>query len=73
MPKTTKLVDHCIGDHLDSPAPKPPGFLRRPVWLFRVPMLLLLDRKLHFTGLRGGIWRLLGVDRSPKNPNLCNM
>jgi hypothetical protein len=30
------------------------------------------DRTMHFTGLRGGLWRALGVGRSVKNPNLCN-
>ena len=34
--------------------------------------MLLLDRKMHFTGLRGATWRFLGIDRSVKNPNLCN-
>jgi hypothetical protein len=36
-------------------------------------IMLFLDRKAHFIGLRGGIWRILGVDRSEKNPNLCNV
>jgi len=35
--------------------------------------MLFIDRKAHFIGLRGGIWRVLGVDRSEKNPSLCNV
>ena len=31
------------------------------------------DRKMHFTGLRGWLWRMLGVDRSVENPNLCDL
>ena len=42
-------------------------------WLFLRALLLFLDRKMHFTGLRGGLWRTLGVDRSQKNPNICNI
>ena len=64
------LSDHCVIDHLEwkrrgepSPTPLP----RRTLWW------LSLDRKMHFTGLRGAIWRRLGVHRAVKNPNLCNI
>ena len=66
-----KLSDHCLVSHFEairSGGPKPP---LTPSTLLRLS-LLCLDRKMHFTGLRGGIWRLLGVARSLKNPNLCN-
>ena len=36
-------------------------------------IMLFIDRKDHFIGFRGGIWRVLVVDRSEKNPNLCNV
>ena len=29
-------------------------------------------RKMHFTGLRGRAWKMLGVERRVKNPNICN-
>tara|TARA_Y100000310_G_scaffold306503_1_gene347702 strand:+ start:3140 stop:3265 length:126 start_codon:yes stop_codon:yes gene_type:complete len=35
--------------------------------------MLFVDRKMHFTGVRGAAWRILGVDRSLKNPNICNI
>jgi hypothetical protein len=28
---------------------------------------------MHFTGVRGSVWRALGVNRSSKNPNICNI
>ena len=67
-----QLSDTCIVDHVEwlregGPAPKvsPQSVLWRA--------LLLVDRKMHFTGVRGAVWRFLGVDRSLKNPNLCNV
>ena len=69
-----KLSDHCLVDHLvRSPNPDAPRERFWPGKLLAIPYYLLIDRKMHFTGLRGGIWRLLGVDRSPKNPNICNV
>ena len=68
---TVHLSDYCLVDHLksdDGPSPR-----ITPVWVLRMPFFLLLDRKMHFTGLRGAIWRILGVGRSVKNPNLCNI
>ncbi len=66
------LSDRCIVDHVDwirKGGPKPKMSPQSMLWL----ILLCLDRKMHFTGVRGAIWRLLGVDRSLKNPNLCNI
>lgn len=40
-------------------------------WRFKLGMMRL-ERKTYFTGLRGTMWRMLGVDRSSKNPNVCN-
>lgn len=34
--------------------------------------LFLIDDKMRFTGLEGLAWRLCGVSRYPKNPNICN-
>ena len=70
----TKLSDHCVIDHFE----KVEGWKEKHTlgFILRLPLLaplLLLDRKMHFTGLRGGIWRALGVDRSHKNPNICNV
>ena len=71
MSTKLKLSDYCVIDHWQhlEGETKPP---LTPVWLSRLA-LILLDRKMHFTGLRGGMWRLLGVDRSFKNPNICNI
>ena len=67
-----KLSDYCILDHLEwerEGGPMPALTPQSVMWR----TLLLLDQKMHFTGFRGKIWRLLGVDRSLKNPNLCNL
>ena len=67
-----ELSDHCLIDHREAlslgvikPRLTPVAIMARA--------LLLADRKMHFTGLRGGIWRLLGIDRALKNPNICNI
>lgn len=63
-----ELSDHCIVDHWE--------WLRSGGEVKVSPLVLLwisLDRKMHFTGIRGAIWRLLGVDRAVKNPNICNV
>ena len=63
-----KLSDHCIVDHIEyARSGGPVNAPRVMLWW------LALDRKMHFTGLRGRVWRLLGVDRAVKNPNLCNI
>ena len=75
-PSAPQLSDHCVIDHFDRTVDDPPWRSPPPGWLLRLPFLLPLlfvDRKMHFTGFRGGIWRLLGVDRSYKNPNMCNV
>ena len=67
-----QLSEHCLIDHgewmrLGGPKPK-----LTPLTLTRFA-LLYADSKMHFTGLRGGLWRLLGVGRALKNPNICNV
>lgn len=39
----------------------------------RLSDVCILDHQVRFTGLRGWIWRLRGVTRGDKNPNICNM
>ena len=67
MPTEIELSDHCIIDHFAALRHMGPVTVPRAIrwWL-------LLDRKMYFTGLRGRIWRFLGVDRAVKNPNICN-
>ena len=72
--KVTKLSDHCIINHfekVEGQSSLPPRNL-----LLRAPFLIgfmLFDRLQHFTGVRGALWRFLGVNRSAKNPNICNI
>lgn len=73
MSENIKLSDYCLVDHfVSSPNPDAPRERFWPGKLLGIPFYLF-DRKMHFTGFRGGIWRMLGVDRSPKNPNICNI
>ena len=73
MTEEIKLSDHCLVDHLaPTDNPDAPRMRIWPGMLLAIPFYFV-DRKMHFTGLRGGIWRLLGVDRSAKNPNICNV
>ena len=70
MSQNIELSDHCINDHLEAIEI---GFdahfsLKR----FVATPLLYLDRKMHFMGFRGSMWRLVGISRSDKNPNICN-
>jgi len=60
--------DYCLVFEAHKEPPRPP---LTPIWTLRVA-LLQVDGKTHFTGARGLAWRLLGVNRHPKNPNLCN-
>ena len=72
MSESIKLSEYCLIDHpgfREATGYRPPS---TPLWLLRTA-LMALDKKMHFTGLRGGVWRVLGVDRSGKNPNLCNI
>ena len=67
-----ELSKHCLVDHregLGTGLVKYPFTLQTVLWR----ILLFLDRKAHFIGVRGGAWRLLGVNRSEKNPNLCDV
>ena len=68
-----KLSKYCLADHFvkvgDPDYDRLPG--HSPIWLVR-GALMYLDRKMHFSGFRGLIWRALGVSRSHKNPNICN-
>ena len=72
--REVKLSNHCLIDHFvkigDPEYDAMPG--HTPIWFLR-GFLMYLDRKMYFTGFRGALWRILGVDRSPKNPNLCNI
>lgn len=71
------LSDHCVIDHFDKTVPTPPLSLKMlamlPRMLLALPMLFLVDRKMHFTGLRGAVWRSIGIHRSTKNPNVCSI
>ena len=67
-----ELSAHCLVDHLEALGTGFSEFPLTPQTVLR-RIMLYIDRKAHFVGLRGGIWRILGVDRSEKNPNLCNV
>ena len=69
MPDELKLSDHCLVNHLDFPGPMP---RITPLSMLRLG-LMYADKLMHFTGPRGLIWRSLGVVRSAKNPNICNI
>ena len=62
-----RLSDHCLIDHLDPIIRQSYG---RSWPVYKV--LLTIDRLMHFTGPRSWIWKLLGIGRSVKNPNVCN-
>ena len=71
MAHDRKLSNHCLADHKsESDKEHRPPFT--PIWLLRMPFIYV-DRLMHFTGVRGAVWRLLGVTRSSKNPNVCNI
>lgn len=66
------LSGHCLVDHrqaLGSGLAESPLTARTVLWR----LMLRVDRQARFVGLRGGTWRILGVDHSEKNPNLCNV
>ena len=70
MSKDVHLSNYCLINHFEKVE-----VLHEKITLRKLLLLplLLFDRKMHFTGLRGGLWRALGVDRSHKNPNICNI
>ena len=67
-----ELSGHCMVDHRNALGT---GFAKYPFNAQTVfwRIMLFIYRKAHFIGLRSGIWRVLGVDRSEKNPSLCNV
>lgn len=72
MAEDIKLSDHCLVDHfqpMDLPHESMP---HTPKWLLRGTMMYV-DRRIRFYGLWGATWRLLGVRRSDKNPNVCTI
>ena len=74
MAETMPLSDHCLADHIAMADGSPKTFLPPQTIGWRIKIRLMrLDRKTHFTGLRGRMWKMLGVERSPKNPNVCNL
>ena len=57
-----ELSAHCMDDHrnaLGTGITKYPFNAQTVLWR----IMLFIDRKAHFIGLLGGIWRVLGVDR----------
>ncbi len=74
MARKRRLSDYCLIDHFGLP---PEAIEEMPEEPFRMvtPLRILLakfDRKFHFVGIRGRLWRWLGTSRSVKNPNICN-
>lgn len=70
MRRPLNISDHCLTDHL-RPKAIPPPMVTAKI-LLATPMYLV-DRKTHFTGLRGAGWRIFGVTRSRLNPNVCTV
>ena len=74
MPHKIPLSDNCLIHEAEAdgimPWTRPPKLT--PRLLMALP-LVFPDRKQHFTGLRGALWKAFGVDRSSKNPNFCNV
>ena len=67
-----ELSAHCMVDHRNALGTSITKYqFNAQTGLWRI--MLFIYRKAHFIGLRGGIWRVLGVDRSEKNPSLCNV
>lgn len=69
MSDDVKISDYCLVDHLSFPGPRPPF---TPIWILRMG-LMYADKMMHFTGVRGAIWRVLGIERGSKNPNICTI
>lgn len=73
MTSRDKLSDYCIVDHATEEASEMGQGEPLTVSKLVKKPLYAIDPRTHFTGLRGGLWRLIGVGRSFKNPNVCNM
>lgn len=72
MPTEHGLSDHCMVDHKEANSAGEEKHPLTPLWIIR-EAFYMIDRVMHFNGVRGTIWRTLGVDRSSKNPNICNI
>ena len=64
--RKVRISDYCLVQ--DVKGADGPTFSPKLLAMFP---LFLLDKKGHFTGLRGFLWRRLGVNRGPFNPNIC--
>ena len=64
------LSDYCLVDHWEKL--EGVNIPSTPKWWLR-GALMAMDRRMHFTGVRGALWQMLGVTRSPRNPNICNL
>ena len=74
MPQKGKLSAYCLIDHFGLP-PEAVEEMLPEAFRIVTPLrfaLAKIDRKFHFVGLQGYLWRLLGTSRSVKNPNICN-
>ncbi len=74
MTKEIKRSEYCLIDHFGLPPEAVEEMEEEPFRLV-TPLRIVLakvDRKFHFVGLRGWLWRALGTSRSVKNPNICN-
>lgn len=73
MPSREELSNYCIIDHQDDELNSMSG--KEPLSVSKMVKMPLyaIDPRTHFTGLRGGMWRMIGVGRSFKNPNVCDM
>lgn len=61
MSNSLRLSDYCLSGK-DTHWPSARLYAR---------LLLGLQGNMYFTGLGGVLWRFMGVQRSDKNPNLC--
>ena len=66
-PRKVRLADYCLVQDVEHAQPS------FSLSLLRKAPFALIDKKQHFTGLRGLLWRLTGVRRGPLNPNICTM
>jgi len=61
--RTPRLSDYCVLGK-DAHLAHAPAIAR---------LLLRLQGEQYLTGLGGLFWRLFGITRHNKNPNICNM